>query len=440
MATTNIILKAGDSVIITAENITPPVALRTFYVSAQGSDSNNGISTATPWKTISKVNSTMFQPGDAIRFRKGDIFTGNLQISSSGTAASPIAYNSYGTGDTPEITNNGSFWIPSIAVTGRQYVIIDGFKIIDKTISATDHNIQAKFAYGIVVNNSPNCVVKNCDISLVGCGMQIIGSSNNTRVEKNFIHNTRMIVNTAGGDDDYGANGLIIATSNNKIIYNRFEECWANSRDYGYDGGAVEFYGSAVNGNRIEYNTAINCRGFLEIGSGSGGTANNNVIAYNKIINCGAIGFYQNSGSFVVSINNLQYYNNDVIETKQQYTVPGVLVACSGTATAGMIVMKNNIFWVTINTRIAETKFNVCVHTNNIYRMTAGSLGITKHASELQSSTATLFTSTSGDPSVWNYALPAGSPAINFGVNVGYTKDFIGNPIIGLPDAGILER
>ncbi len=50
------------------------------------------------------------------------------------------------------------------------------------------------------------------------------------------------------------------------------------------------------------YNTAINCNGFLEIGSGSGGVANNNVVAYNKVINCGSLGEFHNAGNFAVKV------------------------------------------------------------------------------------------------------------------------------------------
>lgn len=71
--------------------------------------------------------------------------------------------------------------------------------------------------------------------------------------------------------------------------------------------------------------------------------------------------------------------------------------------------------------------------------MATGSLGITLNSSELLSTNAGLFTSIAGAPADWNYVLPAASPAVNFGTNVGLTKDFAGNAISGNPDAGILE-
>ena len=39
-----------------------------YYVSNSGSDSNNGTSTSTPWKTIAHVDAHTFNPGDSVLF------------------------------------------------------------------------------------------------------------------------------------------------------------------------------------------------------------------------------------------------------------------------------------------------------------------------------------------------------------------------------------
>ncbi len=49
-----------------------------------GSDGNNGTSTSTPWKTIDKVNSFTFVSGDAIYFRGGDTFFGQINVNQAG--------------------------------------------------------------------------------------------------------------------------------------------------------------------------------------------------------------------------------------------------------------------------------------------------------------------------------------------------------------------
>jgi parallel beta-helix repeat protein len=297
----------------------------------------------------------------------------------------------------------------------------------------------------MLLYNSPNNTISNCDFSLVGIGIATYTGSDNTIITGNYIHNMRMVKNTptsVNNNDDYGANPMVLGSSNNTVNNNLFEECWALSYDYGYDGGAVELYGAAVNNNTILYNTAINCNGFIEIGSGTGGVSNNNIIAYNKIINCGLLGTFQNAGAYITSINNLQYLNNTVVETVRQQSLPSNLfymAAASGPA--GMVVVKNNIFWLSSGINFASTKFNTSamVHSNNIFRMSSGTLGVTLNSSEILSSTANLFTNTTGLPAIWNYSPLTSSSAINFGVPIGYTKDFNGNAIIGNPDAGILE-
>jgi len=79
----------------------------TYYVSnttVGASDSNNGLSPAAPWKTLSKVNSANFAPGDFVLFKRGDIFFGTLTVKNSGISGNPITYFNYGAGNLPVIS------------------------------------------------------------------------------------------------------------------------------------------------------------------------------------------------------------------------------------------------------------------------------------------------------------------------------------------------
>ena len=55
----------------------------TYYFAASGNDANNGTSTSTPWKTLSKFNSVFSSrsPGDNFLFNRGDVFYGKIIIS-----------------------------------------------------------------------------------------------------------------------------------------------------------------------------------------------------------------------------------------------------------------------------------------------------------------------------------------------------------------------
>jgi hypothetical protein len=69
-----------------------------YFVSATGDDTQLGTSVATAWRTISKVNSQTFQPGDHILFEAGQTFSGSIWLQGAGTATEPIIMSSYGTG------------------------------------------------------------------------------------------------------------------------------------------------------------------------------------------------------------------------------------------------------------------------------------------------------------------------------------------------------
>ena len=77
----------------------------TYYVSYRGQDRHSGTSPDQAWRTLEKVNAMMksFQPGDAILFRRGDRFAGQLVITASGAAGQPITFGAYGSGDRPII-------------------------------------------------------------------------------------------------------------------------------------------------------------------------------------------------------------------------------------------------------------------------------------------------------------------------------------------------
>ena len=76
-----------------------------YYVdSVQGNDANNGLSATAPWKTIAKINSRSFNPGDAILFKRGGVWKEQLIVPSSGNASNPITFGAYGSGAKPIIT------------------------------------------------------------------------------------------------------------------------------------------------------------------------------------------------------------------------------------------------------------------------------------------------------------------------------------------------
>jgi parallel beta-helix repeat protein len=86
----------------------------TYHVAADGDDSRAPAvvsDPATPWKTLAKVQSRTFVPGDSILLRRGDTWREALTLKQSGTAALPIHIGAYGTA-TEAPTLDGTLRIP----------------------------------------------------------------------------------------------------------------------------------------------------------------------------------------------------------------------------------------------------------------------------------------------------------------------------------------
>ncbi|MGV8168876.1 MAG: right-handed parallel beta-helix repeat-containing protein, partial [Candidatus Nanoarchaeia archaeon] len=89
---------------VTANFVFNSTTPQTYYVdSTLGNDSNQGITEETAWKTLDKVSSTNFNPGDIILLKRGE--TWNNQTLSLST--SNILIDAYGAGNNPII--DGSF-------------------------------------------------------------------------------------------------------------------------------------------------------------------------------------------------------------------------------------------------------------------------------------------------------------------------------------------
>ena len=99
-------LGRGLSALLVGLSFSTAVAQTTYYLSANGNDANSGRSADSPFQSLIKVSSLALQPGDAILLRRGDTFRGTLFIRQSGSSASPITLDAYGSGDKPVIAGS----------------------------------------------------------------------------------------------------------------------------------------------------------------------------------------------------------------------------------------------------------------------------------------------------------------------------------------------
>ena len=90
--------------ILSSDNIPLPDCAQVYYVSANGSDLNDGKSPEFPWKTLLRVNSAFNRDNKkraCVCFKRGEIFRGQLQ------ACSNVAYTAYGAGEKPVMCGSG---------------------------------------------------------------------------------------------------------------------------------------------------------------------------------------------------------------------------------------------------------------------------------------------------------------------------------------------
>ena len=164
------------------------------------------------------MSSFTFQPGDIINFARGSIWDGEFVINDSGVEGNPITFKAYGTGTMPIFRNPGVNMGRAIVITG-QWIVIEGLMIRDTP------NI------GVLIDNgADHNIVRDSEATAVGIGVKVKGQYN--LITKNYVHDVIMVVNTPGGDDDYGANGVLLSAPNNEVSYNRFINCKQISYDY----------------------------------------------------------------------------------------------------------------------------------------------------------------------------------------------------------------
>jgi hypothetical protein len=411
-----------------------------FYVDAGHPGTNSG-TLSNPWTSISSINQSSINAGDSLLFRAGDTFTGTFTFTRSGSSGSPIVISRYGTGANPKFTGTGSTITGLFVLSNRSWVVFDRLTITDPSIDLNDSSEVSKIQRGFIFQSgTTNCTIQNCFIEL--CGVAAYFPSGGNTMSGCEVTNLRMVVSSGSGD--YGANPLVIESSNNTVTRNYFHDCIAQSVEFGYDGGAVEFYAGGISGNVVTYNRIENCLVLSEFGSGSGGTISNTVYAYNRLINNGCTFYVNTSGGFAVSISNIQLYNNTIVEQRQNVVGDTYMIGLqTAVGTAGQIVMKNNIMYLRAGIdvcRSGQFTGSQLTHTNNLYNLGSGSvLNFTLGGTE-KSESSSIWQSQS-DPNAinWNYQLLSNSSARGMGTNVGFTTDYAGKPVPSVPDAGIYQ-
>lgn len=242
----------------------------TYYVdSVSGSDSNSGTGTSAAWKSLSKVNELIAQPGDRILLKRGGSWTGTLWPKGSGTSSAPIVIDNYGTGNLPLINGNGNE--AAVYLYNQQYWEINNLEITNSNGSSSRRN-------GIYVVNQGG------------------GTLNHIQISGNNVHD----VSGNNVKDGNGSSGIKVRTIAGTVK--------SNYQDVLIDGNTV---GPRVDRTGIDINSDYWCR----TDAGCSGTNNwypstNVMISNNYVTDVGGDGIVpMATQGAVVQYNTVNGFN-----------------------------------------------------------------------------------------------------------------------------------
>lgn len=144
----------------------------TYYISSSGSDTNDGLDSATAFRTISRLQSLTLVPGDTVRFRGGDTISGYLEYSQSSYYFSgstlPFTFNSYGSGKAVlEIEESKAriirfYW--TFRLTFRNLIFIGKYNPLTFTGGRNDESYGLDLSFNYNYNNDSNLlIVDSCE-------------------------------------------------------------------------------------------------------------------------------------------------------------------------------------------------------------------------------------------------------------------------------------
>lgn len=167
----------------------------TYYVdSTTGQDANPGTSDAAPWKTLGKVNGTVFRPGDRVLFRAGRSWIGQLVPRASRGGRGILIIDHYGDGPKPKIDGAGQ-----VEDVVRLYNIQN---IELRNLELTNHGAQPAVRRGVHIF------------------LDNFGPAKHIVVSGLYIHDVNGV---NGNGDNAKDNGGIIFRTNGDKIPSRFD-------------------------------------------------------------------------------------------------------------------------------------------------------------------------------------------------------------------------
>lgn len=404
-----------------------------YYVSLTGDNSYNGLTPDSAWRTIT-YSATKAKAGDVVYIQGGNYGHEHVTVYNSGTSTNPIIFEGY---EGLPVLDAGDYDGKAIYIYGKPYVTLKNIRvanyrygiwidgnshhaIVDGCIADsccnTNYSTYGYDGYGILIQSSNYCEVRNCSTTDNGGNNIFISKSNYCTLENCEAYSKQTASNQY--ITDYY---VVLAWSS----YNTIRNCYAEDIDGSYKGNHGFIIKDGGSGSQHSTgNLFVNCtaKKFEEGFSCAHG-------AYENLFDsC----YADNTGkrsSFNFCFQNREGAHDNTFSNSTAIGLTGVASVYSGTESSGYKVQNNTLFVncslkgiysTTIGVYLrnaTNTTFKNCTYVNlpYLFRFSKSSSG-----SDLNSGTELRNSILSGVTSPYDNR-PLAAPWAYSGVETGYS-------------------
>lgn len=204
------------------------------------------------------LNSQTLAAGTVVEFERGCTWSNvRVIVRGNGTAAQPVLLQSYGDMSRPA---------PAVAATkGGRYKDDGVISLEGPNIHVRDLAVRNSASVGFGLNGDGN-VLHNVEGANVVIGTWVRGRG--SKVWNSYFHDLRMMPDTPGPNDDYGASGVVVEAHDVTVEGLTCRNCLASSPDYDQYGGDGSFAEVWMKGDnlKVRYGYADQTPRILEAG------------------------------------------------------------------------------------------------------------------------------------------------------------------------------
>jgi Secretion system C-terminal sorting domain/Right handed beta helix region len=379
------------------------VAQTNYYVDkVTGSDSNNGLTLGTAWKTIQK-SCNAATPNSIVQIKAGTYFE-NVVVNVTGTLGNFITFKNY-MSDVVMIDGTGTSGVTILQMTNKNYLNFQNLIIQNKTIhdaqgilvattgantsttlsfknitikninwtasastvpGFTD-NAQGFIAYG-ANGGITNLILDSCNVfnNILGFSeaLSLDGNINGFEIKNCNIHDNTNIGILIGGNYGISSNPATDHARNGVVKNNA---CYKNVSLYATAGG---IYVDGGQNTIIEKNTSYENGNGIEIGCEENGTTDSITVKNNLIYNNQIAGLYVGGYDIGTSgqVLNCTFRNNTLFQNNSVNDGTGEIDISKATNCE----FENNIIYtnsqnIVMNVETISPQLNITFNYNDVY-------------------------------------------------------------------------